>query len=106
MSASCAFYVLSAKATYCSPLPSRVITSFIGTMGESDSSVVFVRTHHCIGRYSLLAHVQNHPGLPGTLDITISGMPCSRTDRKSTRLNSSHVSISYAVFCLKKKTET
>src|SRR6266513_3378635 len=26
-----------------------------------------------------------------------------RSDRKSTRLNSSHVSISYAVFCLKKK---
>src|SRR6266852_3760445 len=28
----------------------------------------------------------------------------ARTDRKSTRLNSSHGSISYAVFCLKKKT--
>src|SRR5207249_8141084 len=28
------------------------------------------------------------------------------TDRKSTRLNSSHVSISYAVFCLKKKIST
>src|SRR5699024_12787342 len=27
-------------------------------------------------------------------------------DRKSTRLNSSHVSISYAVFCLKKKINT
>src|SRR5438876_4851706 len=27
-------------------------------------------------------------------------------DRKSTRLNSSHPSISYAVFCLKKKTNT
>src|SRR5690606_40892329 len=27
-------------------------------------------------------------------------------DRKSTRLNSSHVKISYAVFCLKKKTRT
>src|SRR5690606_41678783 len=27
-------------------------------------------------------------------------------DRKSTRLNSSHVKISYAVFCLKKKTKT
>src|SRR3712207_8052513 len=26
-----------------------------------------------------------------------------RTDRKSTRLNSSHANISYAVFCLKKK---
>src|SRR5690606_41597301 len=28
-----------------------------------------------------------------------------RLDRKSTRLNSSHVKISYAVFCLKKKTK-
>src|SRR5437868_12148557 len=28
---------------------------------------------------------------------------CVFLDRKSTRLNSSHVSISYAVFCLKKK---
>src|SRR5207249_6072766 len=31
--------------------------------------------------------------------------PAAR-DRKSTRLNSSHVSISYAVFCLKKKRNT
>src|ERR1039457_1675751 len=29
-----------------------------------------------------------------------------RSDRKSTRLNSSHLVISYAVFCLKKKKET
>src|SRR6266446_10021081 len=29
--------------------------------------------------------------------------PYSRADRKSTRLNSSHLVISYAVFCLKKK---
>src|SRR5690625_6016922 len=28
---------------------------------------------------------------------------CFKRDRKSTRLNSSHVAISYAVFCLKKK---
>src|SRR5260221_3691862 len=28
---------------------------------------------------------------------------CDETDRKSTRLNSSHTVISYAVFCLKKK---
>src|SRR5437868_12772133 len=35
-------------------------------------------------------------------DLVGSGVP---RDRKSTRLNSSHVSISYAVFCLKKKTE-
>src|SRR5690348_17453100 len=30
-------------------------------------------------------------------------LPARRGDRKSTRLNSSHPSISYAVFCLKKK---
>src|SRR5438309_7965840 len=30
----------------------------------------------------------------------------ARIDRKSTRLNSSHSSISYAVFCLKKKKKT
>src|SRR5688500_20059772 len=31
--------------------------------------------------------------------------PASTLDRKSTRLNSSHLVISYAVFCLKKKTK-
>src|SRR5690554_1895630 len=34
---------------------------------------------------------------------TIIYQPTSSSDRKSTRLNSSHVRISYAVFCLKKK---
>src|SRR5699024_328940 len=35
--------------------------------------------------------------------IYLTGHMMFWTDRKSTRLNSSHVSISYAVFCLKKK---
>src|SRR5438477_7010539 len=35
------------------------------------------------------------------LESTLAAMDYS--DRKSTRLNSSHMSISYAVFCLKKK---
>src|SRR5215510_8106942 len=34
---------------------------------------------------------------------TRSPLPSRARDRKSTRLNSSHVAISYAVFCLKKK---
>src|SRR5207249_11325188 len=34
---------------------------------------------------------------------TVSNRSRLSQDRKSTRLNSSHVSISYAVFCLKKK---
>src|SRR5690349_23990052 len=39
----------------------------------------------------------------GELMRTIRLAPCFMGDRKSTRLNSSHVEISYAVFCLKKK---
>src|SRR5690554_8080535 len=38
-----------------------------------------------------------------SLGIGEVAMPRERRDRKSTRLNSSHVRISYAVFCLKKK---
>src|SRR5947199_10655128 len=41
-----------------------------------------------------------HRGL--ALDIRVSGEGRPE-DRKSTRLNSSHLGISYAVFCLKKK---
>src|SRR5438445_10176334 len=37
-----------------------------------------------------------------TVLFSLSGVP----DRKSTRLNSSHANISYAVFCLKKKKKT
>src|SRR5699024_12497997 len=39
------------------------------------------------------------PDIPSPQPVVGSWEP----DRKSTRLNSSHVSISYAVFCLKKK---
>src|SRR5699024_12570520 len=39
---------------------------------------------------------------PGQM-LVIDTMTGQIIDRKSTRLNSSHVSISYAVFCLKKK---
>src|SRR3712207_8991573 len=39
----------------------------------------------------------------GVVLLGRSGGEASRGDRKSTRLNSSHANISYAVFCLKKK---
>src|SRR5437899_4094409 len=39
---------------------------------------------------------------PGDLVVPTVRRPCPQ-DRKSTRLNSSHLGISYAVFCLKKK---
>src|SRR5256885_6265010 len=43
----------------------------------------------------LMAHMDTSPA--------VSGANVQPKDRKSTRLNSSHLVISYAVFCLKKK---
>src|SRR5690242_21246568 len=42
---------------------------------------------------------------PENLTLAAGTRTLDITDRKSTRLNSSHMSISYAVFCLKKKKE-
>src|SRR3712207_7049923 len=42
----------------------------------------------------------------GTDAVAAEEVVQARQDRKSTRLNSSHATISYAVFCLKKKTKT
>src|SRR3712207_7020747 len=47
---------------------------------------------------------ENRMGQQSLLDETAAPLvPARPTDRKSTRLNSSHANISYAVFCLKKK---
>src|SRR3989442_10011801 len=51
---------------------------------------------------SKLELVAEHPANPPDDGFNPHGI--SVRDRKSTRLNSSHVRISYAVFCLKKKT--
>src|SRR5262245_62187234 len=51
-------------------------------------------------RVAVLRQLAEHPlRIDGVLRAT------KRKDRKSTRLNSSHLGISYAVFCLKKKTD-
>src|SRR5690625_6724408 len=50
---------------------------------------------------------EEHPEAPiHVIDLKCAslGYGLAVLDRKSTRLNSSHVAISYAVFCLKKKT--
>src|SRR5690606_39876658 len=47
------------------------------------------------------------PGSRVRHHLLVAGEPgVVKADRKSTRLNSSHVKISYAVFCLKKKNTT
>src|SRR5690606_41722447 len=47
--------------------------------------------------------VWNVPTSDRGRDTPVAMLDSSNRDRKSTRLNSSHVKISYAVFCLKKK---
>src|SRR2546430_17603409 len=53
------------------------------------------RLEHCTAHEGLCTEGDGHPACSACL------APCG--DRKSTRLNSSHSQISYAVFCLKKK---
>src|SRR3989442_7856003 len=50
--------------------------------------------------------MRGKPGTKVTITVVREGWTESCIDRKSTRLNSSHVRISYAVFCLKKKKNT
>src|SRR2546430_3575205 len=62
-------------------------------------------------RHIFLLHYQNQGRLPAVkqqmVDMTLNGSGSRDTaDRKSTRLNSSHSQISYAVFCLKKKKQS
>src|SRR3712207_8147225 len=52
---------------------------------------------------SLLSHSADPPILSAHFPSGRSGGFQAAQDRKSTRLNSSHANISYAVFCLKKK---
>src|SRR5437660_9813820 len=69
-------------------------------VGElSAASGVTVRTLHYYEEIGLLVPKRTEAG-----HRIYSAEDLERLDRKSTRLNSSHVAISYAVFCLKKKT--
>src|SRR5438067_10290827 len=65
---------------------------------------------HLVGRKSgaaagavLPADLFMHGNDPRVVFVNLPPAFEAKRDRKSTRLNSSHVSISYAVFCLKKK---
>src|SRR3712207_8284956 len=50
-----------------------------------------------VGPHALAVERRQHQPAPREV------LPALQQDRKSTRLNSSHANISYAVFCLKKK---
>src|SRR5688572_32052169 len=55
----------------------------------------------------LRTRFEEHHGITYADDALVAAAELAeRQDRKSTRLNSSHSQISYAVFCLKKKNKT
>src|SRR2546426_3807466 len=56
------------------------------------------RPHSGVDEFQIV--FRRHAGLD---DVLVRIDPSPSLDRKSTRLNSSHLVISYAVFCLKKK---
>src|SRR5688572_31098423 len=59
---------------------------------------------HLVAAQPLDQPVQHVDRGPGVVERPVGGLDLSpEEDRKSTRLNSSHSQISYAVFCLKKK---
>src|SRR5437868_11653892 len=69
---------------------------------DRDAADYLVKAFREVGHVADLA-VDGEEGLAHALDGQYDVLIVDRIDRKSTRLNSSHVSISYAVFCLKKK---
>src|SRR3712207_7422294 len=64
------------------------------------------KREYALGKNSGKANIRKNLQNLG-LDLDEESMrKVTERDRKSTRLNSSHANISYAVFCLKKKKET
>src|SRR3712207_8045451 len=65
-----------------------ILTRWVGAWIGPPTSAQWI---HCVG------------SLSDRFQTSCDFMPSGTKDRKSTRLNSSHANISYAVFCLKKK---
>src|SRR3712207_9039835 len=71
--------------------------------GASDRSVAKGQGTSCSSPWRYAPRAK--PDVDGRCYASLPFIPAfsARSDRKSTRLNSSHANISYAVFCLKKK---
>src|SRR3712207_7024957 len=91
--------------------------SYIFVFNDAASTEIYALSLHDALPICVVAFADGRAESPGEtrsrVAIRRAGLPApvlqhrvigTRTDRKSTRLNSSHANISYAVFCLKKKT--
>src|SRR2546430_4396767 len=87
----------------CDEVASVNLYSFFLMIRRPPRSTLFPYT--TLFRSPLVRSIQLYALLAATAGCATCAAPAP-PDRKSTRLNSSHSQISYAVFCLKKKTNT
>src|SRR5437868_10763263 len=86
------------------PLTSFHHFSFFFFTDPTTTEIYTLSLHDALPIWTHSASDTFHAAAGGAVDPYIEMLGGEfQTDRKSTRLNSSHVSISYAVFCLKKK---
>src|SRR6266540_7186902 len=88
-------------------MPGTPISSTVGMSGAANqrdlamtARALIWPARTCGSEFDDMSHIMS------TCPATRSCMAGAPPDRKSTRLNSSHITISYAVFCLKKKKKT
>src|SRR3989475_1201814 len=80
--------------------PETQTTNLVFKLVTKEPLVVVLPSDHRLASHEAI----NPQDIAGEKFISVSNTaPVLRVDRKSTRLNSSHSQISYAVFCLKKK---
>src|SRR5690625_3297813 len=90
-------YNASAQMIEAEDVPAETEVSYVLLDAEGDTIAQAVEA----GKYTVIAAFTGC-GPEEVLSAVLTIIPAPLTDRKSTRLNSSHVAISYAVFCLKK----
>src|SRR5690625_6902962 len=94
--------VAASSAASCFPKPiQRAEARAAASVTRTNSSVKLLSIHF----FSPFYKCDPHPKRPIYKKVCKLLFKLRNLDRKSTRLNSSHVANSYAVFCLKKKLE-
>src|SRR5690606_41660039 len=77
-----------------------IVLAIFGLLQLTSGGLFFNALKHDKENFTVLQTIRQQQS---TLNGSWVALLQTRKDRKSTRLNSSHVKISYAVFCLKKK---
>src|SRR5687768_13824694 len=86
--------------------PGNLKKSFFTSSGTEADDTAILAAKLATGRSEIVVLRHSYSGRSATALSTIGHSTWKPIDRKSTRLNSSHGYISYAVFCLKKKTQS